>query len=144
MDESLPTLEASVCDALRARLRGSTLVPGDSEYDSARRVWNGAIDRRPSCIIRCADAEDVSHTVRIAMDSGLTMTVRGGGHNVAGRSIGDGKLLLDLSGLRQVTVNRDSRIASVQGGALWRDVDAASRRQPRRPGVHQAIYSFVT
>jgi FAD/FMN-containing dehydrogenase len=126
MDESLPTLKASVRDALRARLRGSTLVPGDPEYDSARRVWNGAIDRRPSCIIRCADAEDVSHAVRIAVDSGLTMTVRGGGHNVAGRSVGDGKLLLDLSGLRQVSVNRDSKIASVQGGALWRDVDAAS------------------
>jgi FAD/FMN-containing dehydrogenase len=126
MDESLPTLKASVRDALRARLRGITLLPGDPEYDSARRVWNGAIDRRPSCIIRCADAEDVSHAVRIAADSGLTMTVRGGGHNVAGRSVGDGKLLLDLSGLRQVAVNRDSRIASVQGGALWRDVDVAA------------------
>jgi FAD/FMN-containing dehydrogenase len=125
MDESLPTLKASVRDALRARLRGITLLPGDPEYDSARRIWNGAIDRRPSCIIRCADAEDVSHAVRIAADSGLTMTIRGGGHNVAGRSVGDGQLLLDLSGLRQVTVNRDSRIASVQGGALWRDVDAA-------------------
>src|ERR1700679_2801951 len=113
MDESLPTLKASVRDALRARLRGITLLPGDPEYDSARRVWNGAIDRRPSCIIRCADAEDVSHAVRIAADSGLTMTIRGGGHNVAGRSISDGKLLLDLSGLRQVTVSRDSRIASV-------------------------------
>ena len=126
MDESLPTLKASARDALRARLRGITLLPGDPEYDSARRVWNGAIDRRPSCIIRCADAEDVSHAVRIAMDNGLTMTIRGGGHNVAGRSVRDGKLLLDLSGLRQVTVNRDLRIASVQGGALWRDVDAAS------------------
>jgi FAD/FMN-containing dehydrogenase len=126
MNESLPTLKASVRDALRARLRGITLLPGDPEYDSARRVWNGAIDRRPSCIIRCADAEDVSHTVRIAADNGLKLTIRGGGHNVAGRSIGDGKLLLDLSGLRQVTVNRDSRVATVQGGALWRDVDAAT------------------
>src|ERR1700678_4010678 len=88
MDESLPTLKASVRDALRARLRGITLLPGDSEYDSARRVWNGAIDRRPACIIRCADAEDVSHAVRIAVDPGLTMPVRGGGTNVAGRRCG--------------------------------------------------------
>lgn len=126
MNESLPTLKASVRDALRARLRGITLLPGDPEYERARRVWNGAIDRRPSCIIRCADAEDVSHAVRIAADHGLTLTIRGGGHNVAGRSIGDGTLLLDLSGLRQIAVNRDSRIAIVQGGALWRDVDAAT------------------
>jgi FAD/FMN-containing dehydrogenase len=126
MNETLPPLRAAIRDALRARLQGITLVPGDAEYDSARQVWNGAIDRRPSCIIRCADAEDVSHAVRIAADNGLAMTVRGGGHNVAGRSISDGKLLLDLSRLRAVSVNRESRTAVVQGGALWRDVDAAS------------------
>jgi FAD/FMN-containing dehydrogenase len=126
MNESSPTLQASIRDALRARLQGITLMPGDAGYDSARRVWNGAIDRHPSCIIRCADAEDVSHAVRIAADNGLTLTIRGGGHNVAGRSISDGKLLLDLSRLRQVNVNRESGIAAVQGGALWRDVDAAA------------------
>lgn len=126
MNGSLPPLKASVRDALRARIRGITLLPGDAQYDTARQVWNGAIDRRPSCIIRCADAEDVSHAVRIAADNGLALTIRGGGHNVAGRSISDGKLLLDLSRLRQVTVNRESRIAAVQGGALWRDVDAAT------------------
>ena len=107
MNGSLPPLKASVRDALRARIRGITLLPGDAQYDTARQVWNGAIDRRPSCIIRCADAEDVSHAVRIAADNGLALTIRGGGHNVAGRSISDGKLLLDLSRLRQVTVNRE-------------------------------------
>jgi FAD/FMN-containing dehydrogenase len=129
MNESLPLLKASVRDALRARLRGITLVPGDPEYDIARQVWNGAIDRRPSCIIRCADAEDVSHAVHISADNGLTLTIRSGGHNVAGRSISDGKVLLDLSRLRQVTVNRESRIAAVQGGALWRDVDSATANE---------------
>jgi len=126
MNDSLPTLESSFRDALRSRLRGSLLMPGNPEYDGARQVWNGAIDRRPACIIRCADAEDVSHAVRTVADHGLTLTIRGGGHNVAGRSISDGKVLLDLSGLRQVSVNRESRIATVQGGALWRDVDAAT------------------
>jgi FAD/FMN-containing dehydrogenase len=126
MNDDQPALEMSVRHALRARLRGTTLLPGDPQYESARRVWNGAIDRRPSCIVRCADAEDVSHAVRIAADNGLALTIRGGGHNVAGRSLGDGKLLLDLSRLRQVVVNRDLRIAIVQGGALWRDVDAAT------------------
>jgi len=126
MHDSLPTLNSSIHDAFRARLRGSLLMPGDPEYDAGRQVWNGAIDRRPACIIRCADAEDVSHAVRAAADNGLTLTIRGGGHNVAGRSISDGKVLLDLSGLRHVSVNRESRIAIVQGGALWRDVDAAT------------------
>jgi FAD binding domain len=119
-------LSPSMLDALRSRLRGTTLVRGDSGYDLARRVWNGAIDRHPSAVIGCADAEDVSHAVRIVADHGVRMTVRGGGHNVAGRSIRDGSVLLDLSNLRQVSVNRESRVGTVQGGAVWRDVDAAT------------------
>ncbi len=98
MSKLLP-LNASVLDALRSRLRGPICIPGDADFDVARRVWNGAIDRRPSCVIGCADAEDVSHAVRIAVDNGLQLTIRGGGHNVAGRSISDGVLLLDLSRL---------------------------------------------
>ena len=119
-------LGASVLDALRTQVRGATIVPGDARYDAARRVWNAAIDRRPSAIIDCADAEDVSIAVRIAADNGLPLTIRGGGHNVAGRSIRDNVLLLDLSRLRNVAVNRELRIATVQGGALWRDVDGAT------------------
>jgi FAD binding domain len=119
-------LNPSMLDTLRSRLRGTTLLRGDAGYDLARRVWNGAIDRHPSAIVECADAEDVSHAVRIAAEHGVRMTVRGGGHNVAGRSIRDGSLLLDLSKLRHVSVNPDSRVATVQGGAVWRDVDAAT------------------
>ena len=126
MNAAPPTLSPSVLAALRSQVRGTTLVPSDSGYAAARRVWNGAIDRRPSAIVTCADAEDVSFALRIAADHGLRMTVRGGGHNVAGRSIRDEVLLLDLSGLRSVAVNRESRIAMVQGGALWRNVDAAT------------------
>jgi len=125
IDESLG-LKVAVLNALRAQLRGTTLVPSDAGYDAARRLWNAAIDRRPSAIITCADAEDVSFAVRIAAENGLPMTVRGGGHNVAGRSIRDHVLLLDLSRLRNVAVNRDLRIATVQGGALWQDVDGAT------------------
>ncbi len=126
MNDETVTLKRSVLDALRSRLRGTSLVRGDEGYDIARRVWNGAIDRYPSCVIGCADAEDVSQAMRIAVDHGLRMTVRGGGHNVAGRSIRDGSLLLDLSKLRQVAVNRELRVATVQGGAVWRDVDKAT------------------
>ena len=126
MNDESGTLKASVLDALRSRVRGNSLVRGDEGYDIARRVWNGAVDRYPSCIVECADAEDVSHATHIAVDHGLRMTVRGGGHNVAGRSIRDGALLLDLSKLRQVSVNRELRVATVQGGAVWRDVDRAT------------------
>jgi FAD/FMN-containing dehydrogenase len=126
MNDESSILKPSVLASLRSRLRGTCLVRGDEGYDIARRVWNGAIDRQPSCIAVCADAEDVAHAVRLAADHGLRMTVRGGGHNVAGRSIRDGSLLLDLSKLRNVSVNRESKVATVQGGAVWRDVDAAT------------------
>ncbi len=126
MNDETTTFKASALRALRARLRGTALVRADQGYDLARRVWNGAIDRYPSCIVGCADAEDVQHAMRIAADHGLRVTIRGGGHNVAGRSIADGALLLDLSKLRQVSVNCELRVATVQGGAVWRDVDGAT------------------
>src|ERR1700690_3644048 len=122
-------LSAAVLTALRTKVRGTIILPDDEGYSMAPRVWNAAIDRRPAGIVVCADAEDVSITVRIAADHGLPLTIRGGGHNVAGRSISEGVLLLDLSNLRDITVNHERRIATVQGGALWRDVDAATAAQ---------------
>ena len=124
-DEGAP-VDAAMLGALRRRLRGTTLQPGDPDYAVARRVWNAAIDRRPAAIVSCADAEDVALAVRIAADHGAALTVRGGGHNVAGRSIADGALLLDLSQMRQVAIHGAARIATVQGGALWHDVDLAA------------------
>jgi hypothetical protein len=112
--------------ALRGRLKGRVIAPDDPDFAAVRRVWNGAIDRRPSAIAQCADAEDVASALREASDRGVDLTVRGGGHNVAGRSIRDGALLIDLSSLRSVVVNRHTSIASVQGGAQWADVDAAT------------------
>lgn len=126
MIEQSLTPKAAVLAALRSRLRGAVWIQGDGSYDVVRRVWNGAIDRYPSCVIGCADAEDVSHAVRIAADHGLPLTIRGGGHNVAGRAVRDGTLLLDLSRLRNVSVNRDLKVATVQGGATWRNVDAVT------------------
>jgi FAD/FMN-containing dehydrogenase len=126
VSDSNPALSSSILREFRARLSGTTLVAGDPGYDAARCVWNAAIDRRPSAIVTCADAEDVSLAIRISVDHGLRLTIRGGGHNVAGRSLKDGAVLLDLSRLRNVSVNSESRIATVQGGALWRDVDAAT------------------
>ncbi|HEX3837282.1 MAG TPA: FAD-binding oxidoreductase [Steroidobacteraceae bacterium] len=121
-------LNDGVLRELRGNLRGTVTVATDADYAAARCVWNGAIDRYPAAVITCSDAEDVAAALRIATARGLAVTVRGGGHNVAGRCIRDGALLLDLSRLNGVAVNTESRIATVQGGALWRDVDAATAR----------------
>ena len=121
-----PRLNAPAIAAFRRHLRGFTLLPSDPGYVLKRRVWNAAIDKWPAAIVLCADAEDVALALQIATEHGIAVTVRGGGHNVAGRAVDDGALLLDMSALRGVSINPESRIAIVQGGALWHDVDVAS------------------
>lgn len=121
-------LQPEAVEALRSHVRGELLLPGDAGYAIARRCWNASIDRWPAGIVRCEDAEDVTRTLRIATDYGLPITVRGGGHNVAGRGLADEALLIDLSRMRAVSVHADRRVAEVQGGALWHDVDVAAAR----------------
>ena len=128
MPSEVAALRPAVIAALRQQLRGVVLEPHEVAYLPARRVWNAAISRRPAAIVGCADAEDIALAVRIAADHHLAVTIRGGGHNVAGRSVADGLLMLDLSGMRQVEVYADRRIAAVQGGALWHDVDLATSK----------------
>ncbi len=108
------------------RLRGDLVLPGDADYAARRRLWNAWGERSPAAIAKCADAEDVTHALRIAAELGLQVTVRGGGHNIAGRSVADGALLVDLSGLRGIVIRPETGRAIVQGGALWHDVDVAS------------------
>jgi FAD/FMN-containing dehydrogenase len=128
----MPQLDSAlgpkVADSLRQHLRGTLVLPDDPTYPIARRVWNAAIDRHPAGIAICADAEDVVVALRIAAEHGIPITSRGGGHNVAGRSVADGALVLDLSGLRKVTVSASEAIATVQGGALWHHVDIETAR----------------
>jgi hypothetical protein len=115
-----------IAQALSAKLRGKVFGADAEEYDRQRRVWNAAIDRRPCAIARCADVNDVQTVLQLAHDQGVGVTVRGGGHNVAGLALRDGAVLLDLGDMRTVNVDATKRIARVQGGALWRDVDAAT------------------
>lgn len=117
---------APITQALQTRLRGTVVGTGADGFDQLRRVWNGAIDRRPCAIACCADARDVQLALQGARDHRVEVTVRGGGHNVAGLAVRDGALLLDLGAMRAVSVNSQLRIATVEGGALWRDVDAAT------------------
>jgi hypothetical protein len=103
--------------------RGELIAPEHADYDDARAVWNGAVERRPRLIARCTGAADVASAVRFARDCDIEIAVRGGGHNVAGTAVCDDGIVIDLSAMRAVSVDPAERTADVQGGALWRDVD---------------------
>jgi hypothetical protein len=103
--------------------RGELIAADQTDYDNARAVWNGMVDRRPRLIARCTGAADVASAVRFARDCDLDIAIRGGGHNVAGTAVCDDGIVIDLSAMRAVSVDPAERTAHVQGGALWRDVD---------------------
>jgi FAD/FMN-containing dehydrogenase len=103
--------------------RGELISAYHADYDTARTVWNGEVDRRPRLIARCTGAADVAAAVRVARAHDLEIAVRGGGHNVAGTAVCDDGLVIDLSAMRAVSIDPARRIARVQGGALWSDVD---------------------
>ncbi|TVL90310.1 FAD-binding oxidoreductase [Streptomyces sp. SAJ15] len=103
--------------------RGRLITADHSDYDTARAVWNGAVDRRPRLIARCSGTADVAAAVRFARAHDLEIAVRGGGHNVAGTAVCDDGIVISLSAMRAVGVDPADRTARVQGGALWGDVD---------------------
>jgi FAD/FMN-containing dehydrogenase len=112
---------------LRAAFHGKLIVPGDAEFDETRRVWNGMIDRRPALIAQCSGVADVIASVNFARIHGLLVAVRGGGHSWPGHSVCDGGLMIDLSRMRGVRVDRSAKTVRAQGGALWGDVDHESQ-----------------
>jgi FAD/FMN-containing dehydrogenase len=120
-------MRTDVTSALAERISGEVITEDTPGYDAARRVWNGLIDRRPLAIVRCTGSADIAQAIQFARAAGLPLTVRGGGHNVAGSSVRDGAVVVDLSPLRDVTVDAGSRRAAVGGGALWSDVDQATQ-----------------
>jgi len=112
---------------LRLKMRGSLLRPGDPGYDQARVIFNAMFDRSPALIVRCRGVADVSEAVRFARRHHLLMAVRGGGHSVAGDSMCDRGLVIDLSQMNTVVVDPERSVARVQGGATWADVDRETR-----------------
>src|SRR5215469_5825368 len=143
MAENSSSLPPLAVQALRSHVRGELLLPDDAGYAVGRRGWNASIDRRPAGIVRCGDAEDVTQALRIATEYGLTVTVRGGGHNVAGRAFADEALLIDLSRMRAVSVHADSRVAEVQGGALRTRDDRRYGLEHRGGRIHSRRRSRV-
>ena len=118
-----PALDPGAIADFRASLRGTVLQMGDPGYDEARRIQNGLIDRHPALIVRCAGTADVVAAVTFAREHALTLSIKGGGHNVTGNAMNDGGLVIDLSGMRAVYVDPDARMVRAQGGATWGDVD---------------------
>jgi FAD/FMN-containing dehydrogenase len=124
---TVKTVPGSSVASLMAALRGHLLFPGSAEYDAARTIWNAMIDRRPAMIAQCATAEDVAAAVRFAAADGLLLSVRGGGHNIAGHAVCDGGMMIDLSGMNDVGVNPQARTARVGPGATLAALDRATQ-----------------
>ncbi len=112
---------------LRAAMTGRVVDPTDDQYDTARTVWNAGIDRRPALIAQCASTADVATAVRFGAEQGLELAVRGGAHSTAGAGVVDDGLMIDLSRLNDVTVDPMAKRVRVGGGALLRDMDAATQ-----------------
>src|SRR4051794_33756609 len=109
--------------ALRSALRGHAYLKGDGEYDKARSIWNGMVDRSPGVIVRCAGAADVLQAVDFARRNDLAVAVRGGGHNIAGNAVCDHGVVIDLSAMKSVRVDPERRRAYVEPGCTLADVD---------------------
>ncbi|MEI9895999.1 MAG: FAD-binding oxidoreductase [Chthoniobacter sp.] len=114
-------------EALQQRLSGSAILPGDLAYEEGRTVWNGMIDRRPAVILRCRTETDIVHSVNYIRQNQLTVSIRGGGHNIAGLAVCEGGAMIDLSAMRHVRVDPVARRAYVQPGALLADLDRAAQ-----------------
>ena len=112
--------------ALRGKLRGETIEPGDALYDQARKLFNAMIDKKPAVIARCVDAADVITCVNYAGEKGMLLAIRGGGHNGPGLGSCNDGLVIDLSSMRSVRVDPVAKTAQVAGGCVWRDVDRAT------------------
>jgi FAD/FMN-containing dehydrogenase len=138
-DGKATELDAAAAQGLRAALRGPLLLAGDSGYDETRAIWNAMIDRRPALIARCIGTADVIACVRFAREHGLALSMRGGGHNIAGLALVEGGLLVDLSLMRGVFVDAAARVARAQGGCVLGDVD----RETQLHGL-AAVLGFVS
>ncbi|MFC3282126.1 FAD-binding oxidoreductase [Litchfieldella rifensis] len=121
------TVNGNSIRQFRDSLRGQLLVPENEGYDEARQVFNAMIDRRPALIVRCAHVTDVIAAVNFARETELPIAVRGGGHSVLGSAVCDEGLVIDLSGMTNVSVDPDKRTARAAGGTTWGDFDRATQ-----------------
>ena len=107
---------------------GKILIEGDDNYETARKIWNGMIDRKPAIIAQCINSNDIIQAVKFARNHDWLVSVKGGGHNVTGNAVCDNGIMIDLSLMRSVTVDPDKQVAEVQTGATWGDFDNATQK----------------
>ncbi len=135
------TLDPEATQAFVEGVRGPVVQPGDAGYDDARRIWNGLIDRRPALIVQCSGAADVVDAVNFAREQNLLLSIKGGGHNVAGNAVNDDGLVIDLSQMRGVHVDpetqtvapKEARLGAIRivrgSSSASRSLAGSSRRQ---------------
>ena len=116
-------LSEAAVEEFRANLRGQLICPSDHGYDEARTIWNAMIDKKPALIARCAGVADVINSVNFARVNNLLLAVRGGGHNVAGKAVCDGGIVIDLSRMKSVRVDPIRRTARAEPGLTWGEFD---------------------
>ena len=120
-------ISESTWNGLRQSMSGDVIAPGHSAYDEARKIWNGDVDRRPALIARCKTVEDVRAALAFGRAQGLPIAVKAGGHSLPGHSCTDGSLMIDIRAMNGVTVDPAARRATVQGGAIWSEVDGPAQ-----------------
>ena len=128
LDKDVRQVRQSDIDTFAAQIRGGVLTFADDAYNDARKVWNGSVDRRPALIARCLTDNDVQAAVRFAAAHRMLVSVRGGGHHIAGNAVVEGGLMIDLSGMRTVDVDAAKRTARVGAGALLSDLDREAQK----------------
>ena len=132
--EHLMTATTSLIEIARrdlADLNDSIVGPGDPDYDAARAVHNGMIDRHPALIVRCGSGDDVGRCIAFARAHEAPIAVRGGGHNGGGLGVVDDGLVIDLAGLDQVVVDPEAKTVRIGGGCTWAQVDQATYQSGR-------------
>lgn len=118
LDKAGSAVGEDILRKIESAVLGKILRPGDEDYEVARKVWNGMIDRHPSMILYCTGVEDVRRAVDFAMANNVLVAVRGGGHNVAGNAVCDGGLVIDISGMKRIAINSESGIACARQASL--------------------------
>ncbi len=117
------TLDSALVADLARQVSGGVLGPQDAGYDAARAVYNGLVDRKPALIVRCRTTNDVVEALALARRAGLEVSIRGGGHNVAGRAVTDGGVMIDLAEMKGIAIDPERATATAEGGVIWRELN---------------------